>query len=109
MVDALDAFDALAPQSPRSPKDTAVIDAVLGLAAAFLIVNVAISLIRVLRGPTDHDRLLAVLLMGTTAVGILALLAHTMDLPALRDAALALVALAALMVLTRTRTKRPAR
>jgi len=83
-----------------------VIDAVLYGAVVFLVLNVLASLVRVLRGPSDHDRLLALLLMGTTAAGVLAILAHLMQMAALRDAALALVALAALVVLARVRTVR---
>lgn len=83
-----------------------MIDAVLYGAVVFLVLNVLISLVRVVRGPSDHDRLLALLLMSTTAVGVLALLAYLAQVPALRDAALALVALAALVVLARARTVR---
>ncbi|HLS26584.1 MAG TPA: hypothetical protein VK063_11990 [Beutenbergiaceae bacterium] len=83
-----------------------MIDAVLYGAVVFLVLNVLASLVRVLRGPSDHDRLLALLLMGTTAAGVLAILAHLMQMAALRDAALALVALAALVVLARVRTVR---
>ncbi len=75
-----------------------MLDLVLLLAAAFLVLNVLISLVRVVRGPRPHDRMLALLLMGTTAVGVLALLAHLMQMPALRDAGLALVSLAVLVV-----------
>lgn len=48
----------------------------LELPIAFvLLVNLAASLLRVMRGPTDADRLLATLLFGTTGIGILVLLA----------------------------------
>ena len=86
--------------------ESTVIDAVLYGAVVFLVINVLVSLVRVARGPSDHDRLLALLLMGTTAAGVLAVLAHLLQVPALRDAALALVALAALVVLARVRTIR---
>ena len=43
--------------------------------ALVLLVNLAASLLRVMRGPTDADRLLATLLFGTTGIGILVLLA----------------------------------
>ncbi|MGC0249118.1 MULTISPECIES: hypothetical protein [unclassified Pseudactinotalea] len=86
-----------------------MIDAVLYGAVVFLVINVLVSLVRVVRGPADHDRLLALLLMGTTATAVLAVLAHVMVVAALRDAALALVALAALVVLARVRTLRARR
>ena len=48
----------------------------LELPIAFvLLLNLAVSLQRVMRGPTDADRLLATLLFGTTGIGILVLLA----------------------------------
>ena len=85
-----------------------MIDAVLYGAVVFLVINVLVSLVRVARGPSDHDRLLALLLMGTTDMetAAIAQTAHLLQVPALRDAALALVALAALVVLARVRTIR---
>lgn len=81
-----------------------MIDAVLYIAATFLLVNVIVAVVRVLRGPGDRDRMLGLLLLSTTVVGLLAVLAEVMSVPALRDSALALVALAALVVVARVRS-----
>jgi multicomponent Na+:H+ antiporter subunit F len=62
--------------------------------ALFLLLNVAGGLVRILRGPTAPDRMLAAQLFGTTGVAILLLLAET-GLPALRDIALTFALLAA--------------
>lgn len=72
--------------------------AVSGLAlavATFLLLNFAVGLVRVLRGPTAADRMLAAQLFASTAVAILLLLAEAMDRPALRDVALVFGLLAA--------------
>lgn len=66
------------------------------LLAVFLLVNLLITLLRVARGPTDADRLLAALLFGTTGVAILLLLAHVKDTLALIDVALVFALLAAI-------------
>lgn len=91
------------PHRPTDPWGDDVIEAIGYLVAAVLLLNVLVALWRVLRGPTDTDRLMAVLLMGTTGVALLVLLAHLTRVPALRDAALALVALATVVVLVRVR------
>lgn len=67
----------------------------LGL-AAFLLLTLAGGLVRVMRGPSEPDRMLAAQLFGTTGVGVLLLLAEAMAAPSLRDVALALALLAAL-------------
>ncbi|MEW6037136.1 MAG: monovalent cation/H+ antiporter complex subunit F [Pseudomonadota bacterium] len=64
--------------------------------ALFLLLNIAAGLVRVLRGPTNADRMLAAQLFGTTGVATLLLLAEAQDLPALRDVALAFALLAVL-------------
>lgn len=66
------------------------------LLAVFLLVNLLIALLRVARGPTDADRLLAALLFGTTGVAILLLLAFTEDTSVLIDIALVFALLAAI-------------
>lgn len=63
--------------------------------AAFLLLNLAAGLWRVMRGPTAADRMLAAQLFGTTAVAVLLLLAEGMAEPALRDIALVFALLAA--------------
>ena len=66
----------------------------LGL-ALFLLLNLGAGMWRVLRGPTDADRMLAAQLFGTTAVAVLLLLAQATGGAALRDVALVLALLAA--------------
>ncbi len=63
--------------------------------AAFLLLNLAAGLWRVMRGPTAADRMLAAQLFGTVAVATLLLLAEGMGRPALRDVALVFALLAA--------------
>lgn len=64
--------------------------------AAFLMANLLVSLLRVVRGPTAADRLLAALLFGTTGVGVLLLLSKATHTPALVDVALVFALLAAI-------------
>jgi multicomponent Na+:H+ antiporter subunit F len=56
----------------------------------FLLVNLSLGLLRVLRGPSAHDRMLAAQLFGTVgvAVAVLLVLAEAQARPALRDVAL---------------------
>src|SRR5680860_93628 len=68
------------------------------LLAVFLLANLLAALLRIVRGPTAADRMLAALLFGTTGVAILLLLAHATDGPplvALIDVALVFALLAA--------------
>lgn len=67
----------------------------LGL-ATFLLLTIVASLVRILRGPTAADRMLAAQLFGTTGVAVLLLLAEMQALPALRDVALVFALLAVL-------------
>lgn len=66
------------------------------LLAAFLLLNLAAGLWRVMRGPTAADRMLAAQLFGTTAVAVLLLLADGMQRPSLQDVALVFALLAAI-------------
>ena len=66
----------------------------LGL-AIFLLLNLCAGMWRVLRGPTQADRMLAAQLFGTTAVAILLLLAEVYSTTALIDVALLFALLAA--------------
>jgi multicomponent Na+:H+ antiporter subunit F len=61
---------------------------------AFLLVNLAAGMIRVARGPSAADRMIAAQLFGTTGVAIILLLAHAERTPALRDVALVFALLA---------------
>ncbi|HSW41396.1 MAG TPA: monovalent cation/H+ antiporter complex subunit F [Patescibacteria group bacterium] len=67
-----------------------------GPLALFLLLNLLVALVRAARGPTPADRMLAALLFGSTAVGMLLLLAHADGGPALVDVALVLSLLAAI-------------
>ncbi len=67
--------------------------------AAFLVLNIAAGLLRILRGPTTADRMLAAQLFGTTGVAVLLLLSQAQAMPALRDVALVFAALAVLATL----------
>lgn len=64
--------------------------------AAFLLVNLLAALLRVMRGPTAADRLLAALLFGSTGSTILLLLAYAGGGTALIDVALVFALLAAI-------------
>lgn len=66
--------------------------------AAFLLLNVLAGMVRVLRGPTQADRMLCAQLFGTTGVAILLLLAQGLSVPALRDVALVLALLSVVAV-----------
>jgi multicomponent Na+:H+ antiporter subunit F len=63
--------------------------------ALFLLANVLAGLLRILRGPTPADRMLAAQLFGTTGVAALLVMAEGMAAPPLRDGALVLALLAA--------------
>ena len=65
--------------------------------ALFLLVNVAAGLLRVARGPTPADRMLAAQLFGSTGTAILLLLAEATATPALRDVALVFALLASVV------------
>ncbi|MCC5886023.1 MAG: pH regulation protein F [Gammaproteobacteria bacterium] len=72
-------------------------DWVLSATALVLLLNLGVGMIRVYRGPTPADRMLAALLFGTTTVAVLLVLADWVGLPALRDVALLFVMLAAII------------
>lgn len=82
-------------------------DTFLLTVAAFLLVNVLVGLVRLIRGPTPTDRMVAALLFGTTGVGILAVLAEAMATPALRDVALVLALLSAVLAAAFTSRQAP--
>lgn len=64
---------------------------------ALLLLTLIIGLWRVLLGPRRVDRLLAVQLFGTTGTALLLVLAQWQGAPALRDAAMVLALLAAMI------------
>lgn len=66
------------------------------LLAVFLLANLLAALLRIVRGPTAADRLLAALLFGTTGVAVLLLLGQAGNVPALVDVALVFALLGAI-------------
>jgi multicomponent Na+:H+ antiporter subunit F len=74
-----------------------VIEFLLPAAVLFLALNLAAGLVRVARGPTAADRMLAALLFGSTTVAMLLLLAQWTAQPALRDVALLFMLLATIL------------
>lgn len=81
-------------------------DTVLTVVLVVLVLNMLGALVRVLGGPTGRDRLLGVVLAGTTGAGVLLVASVLAPAPALRDAALVVVALATVVVLARVGTER---
>lgn len=66
------------------------------IVAIILLANILAGMARVMRGPTPADRMMAAQLFGTLGVAILLLLGQAVQLPALRDTALAFALLGAL-------------
>jgi len=64
-------------------------------AGMLILLTVLLGLLRILRGPGDAERIMAVNLLGTGGVAALLLLGSAMDLAAATDLALVLVLLAA--------------
>ena len=63
--------------------------------AALILISVLMGLIRVFKGPTAADRMLAAQLFGTGGVALLLILAQAMQMPSLLDVALVYALLAA--------------
>lgn len=78
------------------------------LFALVLAANLAVGLLRVLRGPHLADRLLAAQLFGTTGVALLLTLAALQMQPSLRDVALVFALLGLLAAVAFTRRPPPA-
>ncbi|HPU16003.1 MAG TPA: monovalent cation/H+ antiporter complex subunit F [Polymorphobacter sp.] len=64
-------------------------------AACFILLVVAVGLARVLRGPGNADRLMAVQLLGTGGIALVLLIGVATQQPAVIDVALTLALLAA--------------
>jgi multicomponent Na+:H+ antiporter subunit F len=64
-------------------------------AAGFILLTVAAGLFRVLRGPGDADRMMAVQLLGTGGIAALLLIASATTVAGVDDVALGLALLAA--------------
>ncbi len=75
--------------------------------ASFLLLTLLAGMWRILRGPTEADRMLAAQLFGTTAVAVLLLLAEATGQPALRDVSLVFALLAAVAVVAFVRLSWP--
>lgn len=67
----------------------------MSVLALCLLVSIAAGLLRILRGPSRADRLLAIQLFGTTGTALMMILAYWFEQPALLDTALVLALLAA--------------
>lgn len=67
-------------------------------AAAFLLLTVALATVRVLRGPSPADRMLAVQLFGTNGIAITLLLSLDSGMSGALDVALVLAVLAVVAV-----------
>lgn len=65
----------------------------------FLLLNIALGLIRVWRGPTVADRLLTTQLFGTTGMAILLVLAGKLEQPTFLNVAITFNVLAILLVI----------
>jgi multicomponent Na+:H+ antiporter subunit F len=87
-----------------SVAEAAMTELYIGL-ALILLLTIAIGLVRVLRGPTATDRMLAAQLFGTTAVAILLLLGQAGDNTAIWDVALIFALLTAVAAVTFVRRK----
>jgi multicomponent Na+:H+ antiporter subunit F len=66
--------------------------------AVFLLGTIGAGLVRVARGPTPADRMLAAQLLGSTGAAILLLLAAAMHAPVLEDVALVFALLASIVM-----------
>lgn len=67
--------------------------------ALFLLLNLALGVVRILRGPASADRMMAAQLFGTTGVAILLLLSRGLGEPSLFKMALVFALLSGLAVI----------
>lgn len=65
------------------------------ISTGFILITVAVGLIRLLRGPSSVDRLMAAQLFATGGIAVLLLLASAVEVPSAVDVALTLAILAA--------------
>ena len=80
--------------------------AVLGAAVVFLLLNLLAGLWRIAVGPTAADRMLAVLLFGSTTVAVILIMAQWLGDGSLRTVALLFVVLATIVTLAFVGTAR---
>ena len=64
-------------------------------AASFILAVVAVGLVRILRGPGEADRMMAMQLLGTGGIALVVLTGVATEQPAMSDVALTLALLAA--------------
>lgn len=74
---------------------------VMTLVLVVLTANVLAAVVRVVLGPTGRDRLLGVVIAGTTGAAVLLVASVVAGIAALRDTALVVMALATVVVLAR--------
>jgi multicomponent Na+:H+ antiporter subunit F len=74
------------------------------LVAIVVLLSLLAGLVRVVRGPSQADRMLSAQLFGTGAVALLLILSPAMDSPALIDVALVFAILAAVTVVAFVRS-----
>lgn len=79
---------------------------VLGIAVVFLLLNLLAGMWRIGAGPTAADRMLAVLLFGSTTVAVLLIMAQWLGDASLRTVALLFVVLATIVTLAFVGTPR---
>ena len=75
--------------------------------SGILLANVVAGFWRIVRGPDAEDRLIAAQLLGTTAVGVLLLLAEAFTAPPLRYVGLVFASLAAVTIVAYVRLDVP--
>lgn len=76
------------------------------LVAIFLLLNVLVGMVRILRGPLPADRMLALQLFGTTGVAMTLIMAEVLEAPAVRTVGLVFAVLA--VIATAVFVRRPA-
>src|SRR5271169_6442252 len=81
--------------SPRLSDGRVAMADFLLAAAGFVLAMVALGLVRIVRGPSDADRIMAAQLLGTGGIAALLLLGAAITVPAAVDVALLLALLAA--------------
>jgi multicomponent Na+:H+ antiporter subunit F len=79
----------------RKPLETGTMADFLLWSSCFVLVMVALGLLRILHGPGRADRMMAAQLLGTGGIAALVLMAAASDATALVDVALVLALLAA--------------
>jgi multicomponent Na+:H+ antiporter subunit F len=77
----------------------------LEILTAFLVFVLLLGLVRVIRGPSYADRMLATQLFSTTGVAIIAVLSVTTRFPGLLNVALVLALLTSLTLITFSRIR----